>query len=156
MAKHKPTPSSFAPIHLSTTSTLRKLSESQTSDGLPGNSVSERTRKITNTSQIVEEDWIVGKEKMTNMKAWLMRETAPGAKKRAMQEMMEEYVIQCEKAIKTGKKADLPKMLQTKLEELHRARENQALEMARSTVKAAETEPTPSTTISTTAIAKAT
>ena len=35
--------------------------------------------------------------------------------------------MQCENAIKTGKKTDLSKMLQTKLEQLQRERENAAL-----------------------------
>ena len=69
--------------------------------------------------------------------------------------MMEEHVVQCEKAIKTGKKTDLPKTLQRKLEENQRARENQALAKASSPQKAAGTEPTPSTTRSPTMIAKA-
>ena len=67
---------------------------------------------------------------------------------------MEEYVAQCEKAIKTGKRTDLPKTLQTKLEENQRARENQALAKASSQEKAARTEPTSSSKISTTTIAK--
>ena len=67
---------------------------------------------------------------------------------------MEEYVIQCEKAIKTGKKTDLPKTLQRKLEENQRARENQALAKASSPPKAAETEPTPSSKTSPTITTK--
>ena len=67
VAKDKPTPSSIVPLPLSTTSALRKLIESQTSDSSPGTSVSERTRKKTNTSEILEEDWIVVKEKLANM-----------------------------------------------------------------------------------------
>ena len=67
------------------------------------------------------------KEKMVNMKTSLARVSAPGAAKRDTQEMMEVYIVQCEKAITTGKKNDLPKRLQSKLEELQRARENAAL-----------------------------
>ena len=63
--------------------------------------------------------------------------------------------MQCEKAIKTGKKTDLPKTLQRKLEENQRGRENQALAKASSPQKAAGTEPTPSSTTSTSMIAKA-
>ena len=88
------------------------------------------------------------------MKASLKRMSSPGVAKNDTQEMMEEYVMQCEKAIQTGKKTDLPKRLQTKLEELQRDRENAALAKANSPPKTAETEPTPSTTTSTT-IAKA-
>ena len=94
---------------------LGKLSEPQTSDASPGNSVSERTRKKTNASEIFEEDWIVVTEKIAIMKASLGRVTAPGVAKSETQEMMEEYVMQYEKVIKTGKMNDLPKRLQTKL-----------------------------------------
>ena len=95
------------------------------------------------------------KENLANKKASFTRVTAPGAARRDTQEMMEEYVVQCEKAIKPGMKTDLPKTLQTKLEQLQHARENQALAKASSPPKAARTEPTPSSTTSTTIIAKA-
>ena len=65
---------------------------------------------------------------------------------------MEEYLMQCEKAIQSGKKIDLPKRLQAKLEQLQRERENAALAQANSPPKAAETEPTPSSTTSTTIV----
>ena len=76
-AKDKPTLSSITPLPLSTTSALRKLSEPQTSDASPGNSVSERTRTKTNHSEISEDDWNVVKEKMANMKASLKRMSSP-------------------------------------------------------------------------------
>ena len=57
------------------------------------------------------------KEKQVNMKASLQHVKARGGARSATQEMMEEYVMQCEKAIKTGQKTDLPKTLHTKLEE---------------------------------------
>ena len=66
--------------------------------------------------------------------------------------MMEEYVIQCAKAIKAGKKNDLPKRLQTQLEELQRAREKAALALSNSAPKVAETERTHSSTTSTTIV----
>ena len=72
------------------------------------------------------------KEKMANMKTSLARVSSPGAAKSETREMMEEYVMQCEKANKTVKKNDLPKRLQSKLEELQRARENAALAQANS------------------------
>ena len=155
VAKDKPTPSIIMPIPLSTTSTLGKMSEFQTTDASPGSAVSDRTQKKTNSSEILEEEWIVMKEKMANMKASLTRVSSPGAAKSETQEMMEEYIVHCEKAIKTGKKTDLPKMLQTKLEQLQRARENQALAEANRTPKVAETYPTPNTASSTVTIAKA-
>ena len=131
------------------------MSEFQTTDASPGSAVSDRTQKKTNSSEILEEEWIVMKEKMANMKASLTRVSSPGAAKSETQEMMEEYIVHCEKAIKTGKKTDLPKMLQTKLEQLKRARENQALAEANRTPKVAETDPTPNTASSTVTIAKA-
>ena len=36
--------------------------------------------------------------------------------------VMEESLAQCEKAIQTGKKADLPKSLQSRLEEIESAK----------------------------------
>ena len=69
--------------------------------------------------------------------------------------MMAEYVMQCEKAIKTDKITNLSKILQTKLEQLQRVRGKRALGQTNSPRKAAETEPTASTTTSTVTIAKA-
>ena len=89
------------------------------------------------------------------MKNSLKRMGSPGVAKNDTQEVMEEYIMQCEKAIQTGKKTDLPKRLQAKLEELQRERENAALAQANSPPRSAEIEPTPSTTISTITIAKA-
>ena len=74
----------------------------------------------------------------------LMRVRAPGAARSDTQEMTEEYVAQWEKAIKTGKKADLPQTLKTKLEDQRRAREKQALGKATNPTKTAGTEHTPS------------
>ena len=50
------------------------------------------------------------------MKASLARVSSPGVAKSETPEMKEEYVMQWENAIKTGKKNDLPKRLQGKLE----------------------------------------
>ena len=66
--------------------------------------------------------------------------------------MMDKYLMQCEKAIKTRKKT---KMLKAKLEQLQRERENAALAQANSPTKAANTEPTPGTSTTSTTIAKA-
>ena len=52
---------------------------------------------------------------MANMKASLKRMSSPGVVKSETQEMMEEYVMQCEKAIKTGKKTDLPQKITNKI-----------------------------------------
>ena len=141
-------------LPLSTSSTLRQLHESQTTDASLGNWVSELTRKKTNASEILKEDRIVVKEKMANRKTSLAPVSSPRVAKSETQEMMEEYVMQCEKAIKTGKKTYLPKMLQTKLEQLQRERENAALAHANRPPKVTETEPTPSPKTSTVTIAK--
>ena len=76
------------------------------------------------------------------------------------QEVMEEYVAQCEKAIKTAKTANLPKTLLAKLQDPQGERENQAFQKSSSPQKTGGTEPTPSTKTSaasttTTTIAKA-
>ena len=49
------------------------------------------------------------KEKMANMKASLTRVTSTGAAKSDTQEMMEEYVVECENPMKTGHKQIYPK-----------------------------------------------
>ena len=90
VAKDKPTPSTIMPLPLSITATLRKLSESHASDASPGSKGSERTGKKTNSSEIVEEDWMVVREMMANMKASLMRVRSRSPAKSATQEMIEE------------------------------------------------------------------
>ena len=55
---------------------------------------------------------------------------------------MEDYIVQCEKAMQTGKREDLPKYLQTKLNDLKRERENAALKKTASPPKTTETVPT--------------
>ena len=67
------------------------------------------------------------KEKLANMKASFTSLAAHGASIGDPREMMEEYVVHCEQAIKTSKKNDFPKRLETKLEENQHARDNQAL-----------------------------
>ena len=69
---------------------------------------------------------------------------AKGAKKFENGEIMESYAMQCEKAIESGKRAHLPKILQTKLDEQKHERQDKALATASSPPKAAETAvPTP-------------
>ena len=55
-----------------------------------------------------------------------------GEPKVEMEEMMEEYIAKCHKAMQTGKREDLPKYLQTKLNEQKRGRENEGLKKANS------------------------
>ena len=58
---------------------------------------------------------------------------------------MEEYVVQCENALKTGKREVLEKRLITKFNEQKREREDSALAKASSQPKTADTAtPTPS------------
>ena len=71
------------------------------------------------------------------MKDSLAYGTVQGAAKNANQKAMDEHVSQCEKAIQTGKKADLPKAPQSKLEEL-RLHQNAAFAKASSPPKPAD------------------
>ena len=66
-----------------------------------------------------------------------------GEPKGEMEGMMEDYIAQCEKAMETIKGEDLPKFLQTKMNEQKRERENKALKTVRTPPKMAETVPTP-------------
>ena len=77
-----------------------------------------------------------------------MSVTAPEEARSEPKEMIEVYVVQCEKAIKTGMKTHLPRKLQTKWEEQKRAREKQALAKATNPPTMAGTEPTRSIKIS--------
>ena len=63
-----------------------------------------------------------------------------------IEEMMESYLMQCENATKTGKGEDLPKILETKLDEQKRERQDKALGKASSPPKTAGTAPTPTGT----------
>ena len=67
-----------------------------------------------------------------------------GAKKSENEEIMEGYLMQCEKAIERGKREQLPRILQTKLDEKKRERQDKARAKANSPPKPAETAvPTP-------------
>ena len=70
-----------------------------------------------------------------------------GEKKIEIEEMMESYVVLCEKATSTRNREDLPKIFLTKLDEQKRETQHNALAKACSPPKtAAETAHTPSTT----------
>ena len=56
---------------------------------------------------------------------------------------MEEYVKKCDKAMQTGKKTDMPKVLQSQLQEVQRGMENRALANLRSQPKVEEPKSTP-------------
>ena len=62
------------------------------------------------------------KERLGNM-----RERLPHVKVQAqtkeIEEMIESYIVQCEKALQTGKREDLPKYMQTKFADQKRDRE---------------------------------
>ena len=47
----------------------------------------------------------------------LPRGVVQGEKKNEVQEMMETYIVKREKAMESGKREDLPRILQTKLNE---------------------------------------
>ena len=74
-----PSSNNVVPLPLSATSKLRQLTESKTSDNSPGKSVSDRTRKKTNTSEITEEDWKIAKVKLANVKEALVHMKVQGA-----------------------------------------------------------------------------
>ena len=101
-----PQPSSLVPLPLAPTSKLRQLSDATTSDNSPGKSVSDRTRKKTNGSEITEEEWKFVKVKLAKVKDALSHTKVPGGARDKNKESMEEYVQQCEKAIQTGKRND--------------------------------------------------
>ena len=73
---------------------------------------------------------------------------------------MEEYVTHCEKAKQTGIKTDLPKILQSHLEEEQRGMQNQALAKVKTPSKMEDPKSTPdspnwnTSTTTTTAIGK--
>ena len=83
------------PIPLASSSALRKLSESQTSDSSPAKAVSERTRKKTNANEITDVEWIVVNTRLAEGKDRLTNLHVKGEKKSEIEEMMEEYVARC-------------------------------------------------------------
>ena len=105
VAKDRPTPgSSIVPLTLSTTSASLNMRESQTNDTSQGTWVSERTRKKTNTSEISEEWCIVVRDKLAKMKDSVTHVTAQGGARRITQDVVEEYVAQCEKQLQPAKR----------------------------------------------------
>ena len=91
------------------------------------------------------------KARMAKLRARLVNVTAVGNKD-SISEMIKEYLVQCDNAISSGKREDLPKELITKLNEEPRERQSKAFEKANSPPKtAAVTVPTPPTTTATTA-----
>ena len=66
------------------------------------------------------------KERLANIGEQLSHVQVQGTKNQ-IEEMVTEYVVQCEKAISSGKREDLPKILITKLNEQKRVRQDQAL-----------------------------
>ena len=133
-----PSSSTVVPLPLSVTSKLRQLSESTTSDNSPGKSVSDRTRKKTNGSEITEEDWKMVKAKLANGKEVIAHRKVQGSPPDKNRASVEEYVTECENAMETGKEADLPKVLQSQLQESQSGMENRALSKARTPSKVDE------------------
>ena len=119
----KATPrSSIVLLPLASRSTLRKLSESQTSDSSPSKAVAERTRRKTDWIGISDAEWIVVHGRMSNMRERLTHVTV-GGQVDTIGKRMEDYLAQCKKAMLSGKREDLPKELITKLEEQARERQ---------------------------------
>ena len=97
-----------------------------------------------NAREIRNEEWIVVNERLGNMREHLIPVTVKEERKNELAEMMEYYVRQCEKARSICKRVDLPKILQTNVNEQKRERQDLGHEKANSTPKMAETSaPTP-------------
>ena len=160
-AKGTPTSArSLVPLPLATKTTVRKRSESETRDSSPGIAGSERTRKKTNANELTDDQWIVDTKKLAEVRDRLTHVQVNGEPKSQIEEMMEDYIAHCAKAIQTGKRDDLPKYLQMKLNDQKRERENEALTKAASPLKTRETLLTPtimeaSSSTTTTTVAKA-
>ena len=86
---------------------------------------------------------------LPNVKQQLRHVQVKGEKKIEIEEMMDSYVVQCENAMKPGKREELQKILQMKSNEHARARQNKALAKAGNRAKtSADTAPTPKTSTS--------
>ena len=83
------------------------------------------------------------KERLENVRESLTYVAEKGEKRSEMQEMMERYVVHCEKAMVTGNGEDLPKMLELKLEDQKRDRQEQVLANGNSPPKSVEIVSTP-------------
>ena len=110
----------------------------------------ERTRRKRNAIEISDNEWIVVKEKLENLRGRLTPMAVKGEKNK-IEEMMEEYVMQFEKTMSRGRREELPKGLITKLNEQAGDRQKQALAISCSPPKTAEVlGPAPHTTTATT------
>ena len=78
--------------------------------------MSERTRKKTNVNEITDQEWIEVNARLAKVQEQLTDLQLKWEKENEIQAMMESYVMQCEKAKQTGKRVDLPKYLQRKLD----------------------------------------
>ena len=103
-----------------------------------GKSVSDRTRKKRNSSEITEEDWKIAKAKLASVKEAIAHLKVQGAAPDKDRASMEEYGKECVKAMQPVKKADLPTVLQSQLQEVQRAMENRALAKAKTPPKLEE------------------
>ena len=101
--------SSLVPLPLSATSKLPQLSDATTSVTSQGKTVSDRTRKKTNGTEITEEEWKFVKMKLAKVKDALSHTKVPGGASDKNKESLEEDGQQCEKAMQTGKRTDFPK-----------------------------------------------
>ena len=126
------------PLSMALGSTLPKPSASQSSDSSPRKAVADRTRKKTNATEIIDEEWTQVKGRMEHMRERLIHVNVQG-QRNEIEEKMESYVMLCEKAIESGKPEDLPKIFGTKFDEEKCGRQGKALPKARSPEKEAET-----------------
>ena len=91
------------PLPFAPGSTLRKLSVSESSYSSASKTVAERTRKKTNDNEITEQECILVRERIANVRESLTPVVGKGMRRSEAQEMTESYVAQCEKAMETGK-----------------------------------------------------
>ena len=96
------------------------------------------------------------KAKLPNIKDSLGHVRVKGDSMNFNQKVMEESEAEWKKARQTDTKADLPKSLQSRLEEIERAKENQALAKASCPPKSAEAKSTLSTQAASTTTTAAT
>ena len=108
--------------------------------------MSERRRKKANPNEISDDEWIVVRTKLAEVRHRLSHGHVEGEPKGDIEGKLEDYITQCGKAMQTGKREDLPKYFQTKLNEQKRERENKALEQSSIPPKTAESAPKPTIT----------
>ena len=96
---------------------------------------------MTTAREIKNEYTMLVKARLENRRE-RFRPVKVKGKKTKIEELMEEYVMQCENSISSVLGEDLPKEMITKLDEQKRNRQDQAISKASSPLKTAKTGPT--------------